>query len=550
MPFRLPGQGEIVPFSTYSSPSFLWHVTTDRLIFCVSALASLGLAEGNAPATMEALLEHLPARQRLLLQQQRTSLLADSKASGRTGAYTYNGKDVNEYLHVIRRDAEGRPLTVLICLELLEGVSPLPEDSGGGYWTYTRERKQFCLDIRCAALLGLGGRPGPLDGNGWRRLRRNYRTSGLISRMRHWLNSVDGPERLRLLLMPCRPQGTQLLLTAAVLTRDAQGRAAMVAGGLTPAQEHKTASATGTGRLLLAMENCCDGLWDWDATTNKVYYSQSYLAMLGHTSASFPAELDSWAYAVHPDDFEKTVALQMRIAASPDEGDSFACTYRIRRADGSWLWVLGRGCVTSRDAAGRALRIVSIHTDITSLQQERDVLEGLVLTDQLTGASNRYHLERFLRQPRRIGSPLCVVMADVDGLKLINDHLGHGAGDNLLRSVAGLLQSHVRSEDCVARTGGDEFALIFSCSQAVVRQRLEDIRRMLADRQDGSLPIEISFGMAGSDDGSIPAETLLHQADARMLREKKRRRTASHARIRAWLEQHTGQAVTGDDCRL
>lgn len=541
-----------MPFSSYSSPSFLWHVTTDRLIFCVSALASLGLTEENAPATMEALQEHLPSRQRLLLQQQRASLLADAKTSGRTCAYTCNGRNVNEYLHVIRRDDAGRPLTVLICLELLEGKSPSPllEDHSGGYWTYVRAKKQFFLDIRCAALLGLGGKAGPLDGNGWRRLRRHYRTSGLLSRMRHWLNSPDGPERLRLLLMPCHPQRTPLLLTAAVLTRDALGRAAMVTGGLTLPQEHKTASATGTGRLLLAMENCCDGLWDWDATTNRVYYSQSYLAMLGHTPASFPADLGSWIRAVHPDDFEKTVALQMRVAASPAEGDSFACTYRIRRADGSWLWVLGRGCVTSRDDTGRALRIVGIHTDITSLQQERDVLEGLVLTDQLTGVSNRYHLDRFLRQSRKDGSPLCAVMADVDGLKLINDHLGHSAGDNLLRTVADLLQRHVRSEDCVARTGGDEFALIFSCPQAVVRKRLEDIRQVLAERQAGSLPIELSFGMAGSDDGSIPPETLLHQADTRMLREKKRRRAASHARIRAWLEQHTGQEVTGDDCRL
>lgn len=541
-----------MPFSTYSSPCFLWHVTTDRIVTCAFALTALGLSVQQAPTNMQALLAQLPPRQRQILQQQRASLLAGVQTSAWTAPSACSGRDGDMSLHVVRRDASGRPLTVLICLDLLaeKALAPLPEDSGGGYWTYARAQKQFLLDRRCAGLLGLMGGAGPLDRNGWRLLRRHYRTSGLLSRMRRWLNSTDGPERLHLLLMPCRPQGAALLLTAAVLARDAQGRASMVAGALAPAQGHKSAPTSGTGRLLQAMENCCDGLWDWEATTNKVYYSQSYLAMLGHTPASFPADLDSWVRAVHPDDFEKTVALQMRVAESPAEGDSFACTYRIRRADGSWLWVLGRGCVTSRDAAGRALRIVGIHTDITSLQKERDVLEGLVLTDQLTGVSNRYHLERFLRQPRRIGSPLCAVMADVDGLKLINDHLGHGAGDKLLRTVAGLLQSHVRSEDCVARTGGDEFVLIFSCPQAVVRQRLEDIRRMLADRQDGSLPIEISFGMAGSDDGSIPAETLLHQADARMLREKKRRRTASHARIRAWLEQHTGQAVTGDDCRL
>ena len=304
-------------------------------------------------------------------------------------------------------------------------------------------------------------------------------------------------------------------------------------------------------RLLLAMDACSDGLWDWDATTGKVYYSQNYLSMLGHTPETYPAELDSWVRSVHPDDYEKTVNMQMRVAASPAEGDAFSCTYRIRRADGSWLWVLGRGRVTSRDSQGRALRIVGMHTDISSLQHDRNVLEKKIRLDPLTGVYNRYHLDGLLQQVRKDRGPLSVLMADVNGLKMINDHLGHHTGDELLRTAAQQLLKHIRQEDCLARLGGDEFVMVLSCPCDVVRERLSTIRKALdAWNAAGGLPLELSFGLAGSDDGSVAPEILLRQADARMMEEKKQVRAASHARIRAWLEARTGRKVPVDDPRL
>ena len=172
-------------------------------------------------------------------------------------------------------------------------------------------------------------------------------------------------------------------------------------------------------------------------------------------------------------------------------------------------------------------------------------------TDPLTGVSSRYHLERVLQHADGQGRPLYAVMADVDGLKLVNDHLGHEAGDTLLCRAAHLLQVHIRKEDCLARIGGDEFVILFFCPGAVVRKRLAAIRQaLLHRRQDSGLPVELSFGVAGSDKGGMDAEELLRRADVAMLRAKKRRRAASHARIRAWLERHTGREVASGDPRL
>ena len=537
-------------FPTHSAPCFTWHLPTDSLVFCAPALLLLGLTPETAPRTMADFLDRLPEPQRHFLQRQRRMALTGKAPGCLSCSYTYNGRHIREDLNIIQCDAEGRPQTILGTFDLRDEVS-LPVGEDGGYWTYIRKEGELLLDARCAGLLGLASGAGPLDRSSLRRLRRLYRAAGSLARLRRWLDIPLCSGRQSLLLMPSRSEELPLLLTASVLHRDREGRALVVSGSLAPFLAGKAAPVGGADRLLLAMDACSDGLWDWDATTGKVYYSQNYLSMLGHTPETYPAELDSWVRSVHPDDYEKTVNMQMRVAASPAEGDAFSCTYRIRRADGSWLWVLGRGCVTSRDSQGRALRIVGMHTDISSLQHDRNVLEKKIRLDPLTGVYNRYHLDGLLQQVRKDRGPLSVLMADVNGLKMINDHLGHHTGDELLRTAAQQLLKHIRQEDCLARLGGDEFVMVLSCPCDVVRERLSTIRKALdAWNAAGGLPLELSFGLAGSDDGSVAPEILLRQADARMMEEKKQVRAASHARIRAWLEARTGRKVPVDDPRL
>ena len=537
-------------FPTHSAPCFTWHLPTDSLVFCAPALLLLGLTPETAPRTMADFLDRLPEPQRHFLQRQRRMALTGKAPGCLNCSYTYNGRHIREDLNIIQCDAEGRPQTILGTFDLRDEVS-LPVGEDGGYWTYIRKEGELLLDARCAGLLGLASGAGPLDRASLRRLRRLYRAAGSLARLRRWLDIPLCSGRQSLLLMPSRSEELPLLLTASVLHRDRDGRALVVSGSLAPFLAGKAAPVGGADRLLLAMDACSDGLWDWDATTGKVYYSQNYLSMLGHTPETYPAELDSWVRSVHPDDYEKTVNMQMRVAASPAEGDAFSCTYRIRRADGSWLWVLGRGCVTSRDSQGRALRIVGMHTDISSLQHDRNVLEKKIRLDPLTGVYNRYHLDGLLQQVRKDRGPLSVLMADVNGLKMINDHLGHHTGDELLRTAAQQLLKHIRQEDCLARLGGDEFVMVLSCPCDVVRERLSTIRKALdAWNAAGGLPLELSFGLAGSYDGSVAPEILLRQADARMMEEKKQVRAASHARIRAWLEARTGRKVPVDDPRL
>ena len=230
----------------------------------------------------------------------------------------HNGRHVREDLSIIQCDADGRPQTILGTFDVRHEAS-LPAGEDGGYWTYVRKEGGLLLDARCAGLLGLGAGSGRWTGPPCavcaactgRRGRWPVCAAG-------WTSPVFGTAEPAADAFPLR--GAPLLLTASVLHRDRDGRALVVSGSLAPFLAGKAAPVGGADRLLLAMDACSDGLWDWDATTGKVYYSQNYLSMLGHTSETYPAELDSWVRAVHPDDYEKTVNMQMRVAASPRRG--------------------------------------------------------------------------------------------------------------------------------------------------------------------------------------------------------------------------------------
>src|SRR5205085_12588441 len=110
--------------------------------------------------------------------------------------------------------------------------------------------------------------------------------------------------------------------------------------------------------------------------------------------------------------------------------------------------------------------LVSIE-DITARKQAEDYLKYLGTHDVLTGLYNRaYFAEELARLGRGRRFPVSMIMADLNGLKEVNDSLGHAEGDKLIRRAAEVLQASVRAEDLVTRTGGDEFAIILPATTA------------------------------------------------------------------------------------
>lgn len=276
-------------------------------------------------------------------------------------------------------------------------------------------------------------------------------------------------------------------------------------------------------RYALAARGANDGLWDWNLATGKIYYSPRWNHMLGYAEDEHWSGPEEWFSHVHPEDRERVRA---EIAAHCEGRTAeFVSEYRMRHKSGGYIWTLSRG-IAIRDASGKAIRIAGSQTDIT---------EGKT-ADPLTRIPNRLYfidrLESAIEAARQQDAHFAVLFIDLDQFKLVNDSLGHAAGDDLLIDVARRLRATIREgarpggpvQSVVARIGGDEFAALLGNIQnpsdaanvaARILKRLGEPFHL-----DGrSMFVFASIGIALSSSGSTP-EDLLSNADTAMYHAK------------------------------
>jgi diguanylate cyclase (GGDEF)-like protein len=175
---------------------------------------------------------------------------------------------------------------------------------------------------------------------------------------------------------------------------------------------------------------------------------------------------------------------------------------------------------------------VAFNSLIAALQEKRIAEERLRYVsnhDPLTDLYNRgYFTEELERMERGRRFPISIMVADLDGLKRVNDSLGHAIGDRLIQQAAKVIRSAVRGEDLVARIGGDEFAIILPATDMVTAREVRDrIRRSeaLLNLECRNYVISISIGIATVEQGSSLTEAL-RLADERMYEEKSVRKQA------------------------
>jgi diguanylate cyclase (GGDEF)-like protein len=173
------------------------------------------------------------------------------------------------------------------------------------------------------------------------------------------------------------------------------------------------------------------------------------------------------------------------------------------------------------------------------LGQQADRLHSLSQTDPLTGLPNRRalstHLDEELRRSQRYGTPVSLLLIDVDGLKQVNDAEGHPAGDRLIRGVAVAIVETLRETDFGARWGGDEFAIVApNTPSAAARHTAE--RLLVRAAADSSAvqrrPTTVSIGIATFDpatDGRADVDRLVRAADEALYRAKAKGRNCVQA---------------------
>jgi diguanylate cyclase (GGDEF)-like protein/PAS domain S-box-containing protein len=270
--------------------------------------------------------------------------------------------------------------------------------------------------------------------------------------------------------------------------------------------------------------NIPDVFWVADAQDNRLLYvSPAFERIWGLPADGLDGSNFDWMDAVHPAD-------QARVRANYERGPltKFDEEYRVARPDGSIRWVHARAFPVA-DMSGKVVRITGIAQDITERRDYEARLRHLAHFDGLTGLPNRllFHdrMKQTLAHVERVGGTVAVMFAGIDHFKLVNDTLGHAAGDLLLQAVAMRLSHIVRPIDTVARLGGDEFALML-CDLAAAEDAVPVAQQIMAAFEqpfniDGSeVFVTLSIGIASYPVDSANADALLRNADIAMYRAK------------------------------
>ncbi|HEV8563415.1 MAG TPA: EAL domain-containing protein [Actinomycetota bacterium] len=278
--------------------------------------------------------------------------------------------------------------------------------------------------------------------------------------------------------------------------------------------------------------------WGWREDEYIVLYSSPQIEeILGYTVAEWTADPTAWYRWVHPDDRGAVIQENKRCEES---GESYSMEYRMRRKDGQIVWVEDSWVVVEDEHNGHRM-FQGVVFDITERKAAEEQIAFLAYHDKLTGLPNRAlfeeMLETALARARRHDLGVGVLYLDLDNFKLVNDSLGHGAGDKLLVDLAERLRGCTRETDLVARQGGDEFLLLLSdlergpgvlpgtdaatiVAESVARRIHESLKNAF-DLDGTEFIATASLGVSLFPNDAFDADSLLRNADTAMYQSKR-----------------------------
>jgi diguanylate cyclase (GGDEF)-like protein/PAS domain S-box-containing protein len=269
------------------------------------------------------------------------------------------------------------------------------------------------------------------------------------------------------------------------------------------------------------------GIWMLDAEKITIFTNRKIVQMLGYT----PEEMKGKSFLEFTDAEGRSLIeskMQSRPLSSNGQYD-----FNFRRKNGTDLWtIMSISPIFGKPGRNGALIMI---TDITERKKAEEQLKYMSLRDPLTGLYNRTYFEEGMRHLEsyrfaRVG----IIVCDVDGLKLINDTLGHNAGDSILRTAADIIKECFRAGDVVARIGGDEFAvLLLNTEREAIETACHRMRHAISQYNSShlELPLSLSIGFAMSAGKSIPMNGLYKEADYNMYKEKQYRSQSARIAI-------------------
>jgi len=250
------------------------------------------------------------------------------------------------------------------------------------------------------------------------------------------------------------------------------------------------------------------------------YVSPQLERMLGFSQEEWTSDPTLWARRIHPEDRDRVLEEEQRDSIL---GVPLASEYRMITKDGRVIWIRDEGVL--RAGPGERAHYEGMLTNVTERKSYESQLQFLADHDPLTGLFNRRRfieeLDLEIKLMRRDGHPNSLLMLDVDGLKRVNDTMGHQVGDALIRQTAELLRDRLRETDSVGRLGGDEFAVLLRGSRvneaaSVAQDILERFRNRELVLSSEPIRPTISIGLTSLRRNFTGAEEAVGAADRAM----------------------------------
>ena len=340
-----------------------------------------------------------------------------------------------------------------------------------------------------------------------------------------WSPETPGYELLRLLLPPLALALVVLAAFAWLVVNNARKSASALEGSARTVEAYAQTLQESEARFRDVAEASSDWIWECDAELRLIYLSTRFSEVTGTAAASVLGKTLGQFFSIEAafGDWDSVLAP----AGQPCHFRDVKCSYRDAIDSIRVCRVAGRPIV---DAAGTVIGYRGTATDITDEVEAQARASHLALHDALTELPNRVLFSDRLNvalHGNRHGAPsVAVLCLDLDHFKEVNDTLGHSAGDNLLKQVAGRLQGCIRQGDTVARLGGDEFAIIQTGGDQPIHaaellsNRIVQVVKEPFDIDGHVLHVGVSIGVALPQNSDDSPERLLKNADIALYRAK------------------------------